>query len=66
MYVGIDPTAESLHIGHCFPLIVAKYLQDAGHKVIILLGGATAMVGDPSGKTDMRKMVDSDFINNNK
>ena len=66
MYVGIDPTAESLHIGHCFPLIVAKYLQDAGHKVIILLGGATAMVGDPSGKTDKRKMVDSDFINNNK
>ncbi len=66
MYVGIDPTAESLHIGHCFPLIIAKYLQDAGHKIIIVLGGATAMIGDPSGKTDMRKMVDSDFVNRNR
>ncbi len=66
MYVGIDPTAESLHIGHCFPLIIAKYLQDAGHKIIVVLGGATAMIGDPSGKTDMRKMVDSDFVNRNR
>jgi len=66
MYVGIDPTAASLHIGHCFPLIIAKYLQEAGHKIIIVLGGATAMIGDPSGKTDMRKMVDSDFVNNNR
>ena len=66
MYVGIDPTADSLHIGHCFPLIVARYLQKAGHKVIVLLGGATAMIGDPTGKTDMRKMIDSDFINRNR
>ena len=66
MYVGIDPTAESLHIGHCFPLIIARYLQDAGHKIIVVLGGATAMIGDPSGKTDMRKMVDSDFVNRNR
>ncbi len=64
-YVGIDPTADSLHIGHCFPLIIARYLQDAGHKVIILLGGATAKIGDPTGKTDMRKMVDDNFINSN-
>ncbi len=66
MYVGIDPTADSLHIGHCFPLIVARYLQKAGHKVIVLLGGATAMIGDPTGKTDMRKMINSDFINRNR
>ena len=64
-YVGIDPTANSLHIGHCFPLIIARYLQEAGHHVIIVLGGATAKIGDPSGKTDMRKMVDDEFINAN-
>jgi len=64
-YVGIDPTADSLHIGHCFPFFVAKYLQEAGHKVIVLLGGATAKIGDPSGKTDMRKMIDDKFINQN-
>ena len=66
LYVGIDPTADSLHIGHCLPLILAKYLQDAGHKVIIVLGGATAMIGDPSGKNDMRKMVQKDFVQNNR
>lgn len=65
-YVGIDPTADSLHLGHCLPLVMAKYLQDAGHKIIIVLGGATAMIGDPSGKTDMRKMVTSDFVNKNR
>ena len=65
-YVGIDPTADSLHIGHCLPLIMARYLQDAGHKVIVILGGATAMIGDPSGKSDMRKMVSDDFVNNNR
>lgn len=56
-YVGIDPTADSLHIGHCFPLIIAKYLQEAGHKIIVVLGGATAKIGDPSGKSTMRQMV---------
>lgn len=65
-YVGIDPTADSLHLGHCLPLIMAKYLQDAGHKLIIVLGGATAMIGDPSGKNDMRAMVSKDFVNNNR
>ena len=66
MYVGIDPTADSLHIGHCLPLILAKYLQDAGHKIIIVLGGATAMIGDPSGRNDMRAMVQSDFVEKNR
>lgn len=57
VYVGIDPTADSLHIGHFFSLMMLKYFQDAGHRVIVLIGGATAMVGDPSGRTDMRKML---------
>ena len=65
IYLGIDPTADSLHIGHCFPLIILRYFQEAGHKIIILLGGATAMIGDPTGKRDMRKMVTSEFINSN-
>ena len=56
VYVGIDPTADSLHIGHFFSLMMIKYFQDAGHKVIVLIGGATALVGDPSGRSDMRKM----------
>lgn len=64
-YIGIDPTADSLHIGHCFPLIIARYLQEAGHKIIVVLGGATAKIGDPSGKTDMRKMVTDEFVNGN-
>ena len=65
IYMGIDPTADSLHIGHCFPLIVLRKMQDAGHKIIVLIGGATAMIGDPTGKRDMRKMVTQDFINKN-
>ncbi len=65
IYMGIDPTADSLHIGHCFPLIVLRKMQDYGHRVIVLIGGATAMIGDPTGKTDMRKMVTQDFINHN-
>ena len=65
-YVGIDPTADSLHIGHCLPLVMARYLQDAGHKIIVVLGGATAMIGDPSGKSDMRKMVSNDFVEKNR
>lgn len=65
VYGGFDPTADSLHIGHCFSLFMLRKFQDAGHKVIILLGGATAMIGDPSGRNDMRNMVTSDFIQNN-
>lgn len=53
-YIGFDPTADSLHVGHFMQMIVAKRLQDAGHRPIILIGGGTAMVGDPSGRTDMR------------
>ncbi|HOG52256.1 MAG TPA: tyrosine--tRNA ligase [Bacillota bacterium] len=56
-YLGIDPTADSLHIGHFFALMMFRYLQEAGHKGILLIGGATALVGDPSGKSDMRRML---------
>ncbi len=65
IYLGIDPTADSLHIGHCFPLIVLRKMQDAGHRIIVLIGGATAMIGDPTGKCDMRKMVTQEFIESN-
>lgn len=65
VYVGIDPTADSLHIGHFFSLMMIKYFQDAGHKVIVLIGGATAMVGDPSGRTDMRKMLTKQQVEHN-
>ncbi len=56
-YIGIDPTANSMHIGHFVALMVASRLQKAGHKPIILMGGGTATIGDPSGRTDMRKML---------
>ena len=64
-YLGIDPTADSLHIGHFIALMVASHLQKAGHRPIILVGGGTAVIGDPSGKTDMRKMLTYEDINNN-
>ena len=64
-YIGIDPTADSLHIGHFVALMVASKLQKAGHKPIILMGGGTASIGDPSGKTDMRKMMTRETIDNN-
>ena len=64
-YIGIDPTADSLHIGHFVALMVASRLQKAGHKPIILMGGGTATIGDPSGKTDMRKMMTRETIDNN-
>ena len=57
IYTGTDPTADSLHIGHCVPACIMRRLQKAGHKVIILVGGATAAIGDPTGKTDMRPML---------
>ncbi|MFI3307400.1 MAG: tyrosine--tRNA ligase [Mycoplasmatota bacterium] len=65
-YLGIDPTADSLHIGHFFALTMFKWLQDFGHKGIILIGGATALVGDPTGKTDMRKMLTFEEVEKNK
>jgi len=64
-YVGIDPTFKSLHIGHVMPLIALKYLCEAGHKAIILLGGGTARIGDPSGKTQLRKMLSYEDIDFN-
>lgn len=64
-YVGFDPTADSLHIGHFVPLMAMKHMQLKGHKPIILIGGGTAMVGDPSGRTDMRSMMTKEIIANN-
>lgn len=64
-YIGFDPTADSLHIGHFISLMVASHLQKCGHKPIILVGGGTAVIGDPSGKTDMRKMLTREDIDNN-
>ena len=61
-YVGIDPTADSLHIGHCIPILASYHLQQAGHRPIMLCGGGTAMVGDPSGKTDLRQMLSQETI----
>ena len=64
-YIGFDPTADSLHIGHFMQLIVMKHMQNAGHRPIILLGGGTTMVGDPTGKADMRPMITQDIIQHN-
>ncbi len=64
-YIGIDPTADSLHVGHFVSLMVASNLQKCGHKPIILVGGGTAIIGDPSGKTDMRKMLSKEDIHHN-
>ena len=65
VYLGIDPTADSIHIGHFIPLMMMSYFQKCGHTPIILVGGGTALIGDPSGKTDMRKMLTKGDINNN-
>ena len=64
-YVGFDPTADSLHIGHYIPIMAMAHMQRAGHKPIALMGGGTAMIGDPSGKTDMRKMLTAEVIDQN-
>ena len=64
-YIGFDPTADSLHIGHFLQLIVMAHMQRAGHRPIAILGGGTAMVGDPTGKTDMRKMITREEIDHN-
>jgi len=64
-YIGFDPTADSLHIGNMVPVMLLTHLQRAGHKPIVLVGGATGMVGDPSGKDDERKLLDVETINKN-
>ena len=64
-YVGFDPTADSLHIGHYIPIMAMAHMQKAGHRPIALMGGGTAMIGDPSGKTDMRKMMTVETIDHN-
>ena len=65
IYHGIDPTADSLHVGHCFPYGVLRRMQQAGHKIVFLVGGATASIGDPSGKSEMRKLLTPEQINHN-
>jgi len=64
-YIGFDPTADSLHVGHFIQVMVMMHMQRAGHRPIALLGGGTAMVGDPSGKSDMRKMLTEEQIASN-
>ena len=65
-YLGIDPTADSLHIGHFFALTLFRRLQEMGHRGILVVGGATALIGDPTGKSDMRKMLTKEQVEHNK
>jgi len=65
VYCGFDPTADSLHIGHLVPLLLLRRFQDAGHRAIALAGGATGMVGDPSGRSDERNLLDADTLTRN-
>ena len=64
-YVGIDPTADSLHIGHLVGVMMLKHLQECGHRPIVLLGGATGMIGDPSGKSQERNLLDEETLRHN-
>ena len=64
-YVGIDPTADSLHIGHMVSIMILKHFQECGHKLIALVGGATGMIGDPSGKSQERNLLDEATLNHN-
>jgi tyrosyl-tRNA synthetase len=64
-YIGFDPTADSLHVGHFVQMMVMSHMQKAGHRPIALMGGGTAMVGDPTGRTDMRKMLSTETIRYN-
>ncbi|MDD6994585.1 MAG: tyrosine--tRNA ligase [Candidatus Borkfalkiaceae bacterium] len=64
-YIGFDPTADSLHVGHFLTLIAMHHMQQAGHKPIILIGGGTGMIGDPSGRTDMRQMMTRETVEHN-
>jgi tyrosyl-tRNA synthetase len=65
VYLGIDPTFKSLHIGHLTPVFMLRHFHDAGHKVTALMGGGTGRIGDPSGKTEMRKLLSYEEINHN-
>ena len=64
-YIGFDPTADSLHVGHFMALCLMKRLQMAGNRPIVLVGGGTGMIGDPTGRTDMRQMLTKDTIAHN-
>ena len=64
-YIGFDPTSDSLHIGSLVQIMILVHLQNAGHKPIVLLGGATGMVGDPSGKSKERNLLNEDILNQN-
>ena len=64
-YTGYDPTADSLHVGHFVALMAMAHMQRAGHRPVVLIGGGTAMVGDPSGRTDMRSMLTKEAIRHN-
>ncbi|MGB1309488.1 MAG: tyrosine--tRNA ligase, partial [Oceanihabitans sp.] len=64
-YIGFDPTSDSLHIGSLVPIILLMHLEKAGHKPIALVGGATGMIGDPSGKSDERNLLNEETLNHN-
>ena len=64
-YIGFDPTADSLHVGHFIQLIVMRWMQKAGHRPIILIGGGTGMIGDPSGRSDLRKVMTAETVQHN-
>lgn len=64
-YIGFDPTADSLHVGHFIAMMFMSHMQKAGHRPLALVGGGTAMIGDPSGRTDLRKMLTKEDIKNN-
>ena len=64
-YVGFDPTADSLHVGHLIPLMGLAHMQRGGHRIIALMGGGTSMIGDPSGKTELRKMLTEEQLQSN-
>ncbi len=64
-YIGFDPTADSLHVGHFVTVMAMSHMQKAGHKPIVLFGGGTGMIGDPTGKADMRKMMTTEIIDHN-
>ena len=64
-YIGFDPTADCLHVGHFMQVIIMMYMQKYGHTPVVLLGGGTGIVGDPSGRTDMRKLMGVETIDDN-